>query len=129
VSRLVLDESALLALILGERGADEVDPYIPEAAISAVNLAEVVAKLVDAEISDDAVRLAIDDLDLDVVGFDGEMAFQSGLLRKKTRRLGLSLGDRACLALAKREGLPALTADRAWGGLDIGVEIRVVRDV
>ncbi len=128
MGRLVLDASALLAVILGERGADEVDPYIPEAAISAVNLAEVVAKLVDAEFSGDAVRLVIDDLNLDVVGFDEAMAFQSGLLRKETRRTGLSLGDRACLVLAKREGLPALTADRVWATLDLGVEIRLVRD-
>jgi PIN domain nuclease of toxin-antitoxin system len=59
--------------------------------------------------------------------FDGPMALRAGKLRAAARSRGLSLGDRACLALAQREGLPALTADRAWAGLDIGVEVRLIR--
>ncbi len=128
MSRFVLDASAVLALIFGERGADAVAIHVPECAISAVNLAEVVAKLADEESSDEAVRLTINDLDLDVIEFDEELAMDSGLLRQRTRQMGLSLGDRACLALAKRDGLPALTADRAWARLDVGVEVQVIRD-
>ena len=128
MSRLVLDASALLALIFRERGADFVAEHVSEAAVSAVNLAEVVAKLADEDYSVELVRLTIDDLDLEIVEFDEETAFESGLLRRKTRHIGLSLGGRACLALAQRLRLPAVTADRAWAGLDVGVEVRVIRE-
>ncbi len=127
MNKLVVDASAVLAFILKERGGEAVSAHIPDIAISTVNVAEVVAKLCDGEVSDDDVRLTIEDLDLDIVQFDGEMAFDSGLLRRKTRHVGLSLGDRACLALARRLGLPALTADRRWAELDVGVEVRLIR--
>jgi PIN domain nuclease of toxin-antitoxin system len=64
---------------------------------------------------------------LAVVPFDEELARQTGALRPATRSLGLSLGDRACLALAQREQLPILTADRIWAKLDLGIAIKVVR--
>lgn len=129
MSRVILDASAVLALIFRERGADVVAFHVPDGAISAVNIAEVVTKLADAGSSDESIRRTVIDLELDIVEFDEEMAIFSGLLRNEGRHIGLSLGDRACLALAKQEGLPALTADRAWAALDIGVEVRLIRGV
>ena len=66
-------------------------------------------------------------LGLTVVPFDEEQAYKAGLLRQTTRSQGLSLGDRACLALAHSLGLPAITADRAWSNLNVGVEVILVR--
>lgn len=59
--------------------------------------------------------------------FDTDLALRAALLRNSTRPYGLSLGDRACLALARREGLPVLTADRSWAKLDVGVEVVLIR--
>jgi PIN domain nuclease of toxin-antitoxin system len=64
---------------------------------------------------------------IEVVAFDSDQAQRTGELIVLTRSHGLSLGDRACLALAQSRGIPALTADRAWLGLDVGVEIRSLR--
>ena len=64
---------------------------------------------------------------LDVMPFDTGLAYAAGLLRDATREAGLSLGDRACLALAGRDGLPALTADRSWERLRVGVDVRPIR--
>ncbi len=74
-----------------------------------------------------SIREAIDTLNLVIVPFDAELAYLTGLLRTATRAAGLSLGDRACLALAQRLSAPVLTADQAWKGLDVGVEIRHIR--
>ncbi len=74
-----------------------------------------------------AIRVALEGLGLDVEPFDAAMAYETGLLRQRTRRLGLSLGDRACLALGQRLSLPVLTTDRRWKAVRIGVKVRVVR--
>lgn len=73
------------------------------------------------------VRDILGGLHLSIVPFDDELAYDCAGLRPVTKHLGLSLGDRACLALAKREVLPVLTADRVWSELDIGVEVRLIR--
>lgn len=124
----VLDASALLALLNHEPGGDAVDAAITAGAlVGAVNFAEVVAKLDDSGLPAEAIREALDSLDLDVVDFDRELAFRTGLLRSATRRFGLSLADRACLALAQHYQVPALTADRAWRGLPGDVSVRLIR--
>ena len=123
----VLDSSALLAYVNGETGADIVAGVIGDALVSAVNLAEVVTKLVERGGSLERARAALGVVDLDVVDFTRPLAEQAGGLVALTRSKGLSLGDRACLALATREGLPAFTADRAWASLAIGVEVRLIR--
>jgi ribonuclease VapC len=127
VSSAVLDASALLALLREEPGSDVVAATIPGAAISAVNLAEVVGKLVDAGMSESSARDATLGLGLDVHPFDAETAFVVGGLRGKTRDAGLSLGDRACLALAMQTSLPAITADRGWKSLKLGVTVKIIR--
>jgi PIN domain nuclease of toxin-antitoxin system len=116
---VVLDASALLALVHGEEGADVVEATIPGAQISAVNLAEVVGKLADIGMPEDEIRAALAGLGLRVVDFDERLAFAAGLLRPLTRSEGLSLGDRACLAVAAATHRPALTADRSWAELGL----------
>ncbi len=127
MSEVVLDASALLALLNREPGHEEVARVVPDAAISAINLSEVAAKLADGGMPEEAIREALEGLALEVHDFGRELAFQTGLLRPITRSRGLSLGDRACLALGRRLDLPVLTTDRTWEGLDVGVEIKLVR--
>ena len=128
MSRVVLDASAILALLRNERGADVVAGYRGDALVSAVNIAEVAAKLADQGIPPAQWHYVLALLDLEVVSFDNSQALSTGSLRRSTRRRGLSLGDRACLQLAAMRGLPAVTADRAWAGLEVGVEVRVIRE-
>jgi PIN domain nuclease of toxin-antitoxin system len=127
VSDVILDASALLAIFLAEPGADRVLQALHAAVISAVNLAEVTAKLQERGMPDARVRAMIETLELNVVALDSDLAIDAGLLRARTRSAGLSLGDRACLALARSRGGVALTADRAWEKLDIGVPVELVR--
>lgn len=127
MAEAVLDASALLALLNAETGAGVVAEAIPGAVISAVNLSEVIAKLTEAGMPQKAIYQALQPLALTVAPFDEDQAYQAGLLRASTRISGLSLGDRGCLSLARRLGLPALTADRTWSELSIGVDIRLIR--
>ena len=127
MSDYVIDASALLAVLNQEPDTDRWAKAIESASISAVNLSEVVAKLADAGLNEAEIREALGNLGLEVVTFETESAFQAGLLRVQTKALGLSLGDRACLALGQRLKLPILTADRTWTRLRVGVEIQVIR--
>ncbi len=127
MSEIVLDASALMAVLREEPGAAAVEAVLDHAAISAVNLSEVQAKLVERGTAAELAWSSLVDLDLEVIDFDAAQAKVAGDLRSLTRAQGLSLGDRACLALAQALGLPAMTADRAWAGLEVGIEIRTVR--
>ena len=123
----VLDASAVLVLLQVEPGSDQVAQCIPGALISAVNLAEVVGKLADAGMPGSQIELALSSLGLRVVPLDEHAAYDVGMLRPSTRTRGLSLGDRACLALGVASGLPVLTSDRAWSEVEIGAVVEVVR--
>ena len=114
---VVLDATALLALLQQEPGADRVAGCLPQAVISAVNLAEVVAKLADHGIAPARAQTTLGGLDLDVRDFDAAMGYAAGALRQATHALGLALGERACLALAASLRGVAMTADRAWARL------------
>jgi ribonuclease VapC len=127
VNDVVLDASALLAVLRAEPGAERVVPRLEGARIGAVNLSEVVTKLIEDDLPEAEVRRAIGGLELDVHAFDARLAYLAGFLWRSTRVLGLSFGDRACLALAQSLGVPALTADRSWSRLDLGVAIEVIR--
>lgn len=124
---VVIDASALLALLNAEAGADIVAEALPSGVISAVNLSEVVAKLSEAGIPEKAIIRMLQPLGLETIPFDMEQALNAGLLRAMTQGAGLSLGDRACLNLAKMLGLPALTADKAWTEISVGASVRVIR--
>lgn len=123
----VLDASALIALVKGEPGAHRVAECLDEALISAVNWSEVVASLMRRPEIPGQLALATETLAGRVVAFDAGQAETSGRLLPLTRHLGLSLGDRCCLALARSVGVPVMTADRAWAVLDVGVAIEVIR--
>ena len=124
---VVLDSSALLCLLNGEAGAERVAEALPSAVIGAVNLAEVVTKLRERGLSAEEVEEALGGFNLDVRPFTAVQAYATGHLRQATRSQGLSLGDRACLALAAELGAPALTADQAWGKVDAGAAVEVIR--
>jgi PIN domain nuclease of toxin-antitoxin system len=117
-----------MALLNQEQGSDVVSEALGEgAAISAVNLSEVVAKIADTGTSEAIIRSALSRLNIDIIPFDAELAYLAGLLRPPTRQAGLSFGDRACLAVAQQLGAEALTTDRAWLDLQLDVPIRLVR--
>ena len=130
---VVLDAYALLAYLLGEAGRDLVeDALAAGASMSAVNYAEVLSRLGATDADLGAVQRVLASLGLSgnlltVLPFRSADAETVARLRAPTRAFGLSLGDRACLAAALRLGAVALTADRAWAALDVGVEVRIVR--
>jgi ribonuclease VapC len=111
---VVLDASALLAVFNDEPGADKVIAVLDEAVINSVNLAEVAAGLVAKGKSPSQARAAMRVIGCRVVEADEEMGLDAGFLRKLTDHVGLSLGDRFCLAQGRRLGAPVLTADRDW---------------
>ena len=128
MNRVVLDASALLAVINSEPGAEKLSPHLlADALASAVNLAEVQAKLVTRGwTSEQAWEDATSPLRT-VVPFDEEQARVAGDLVIQTRHLGLSLGDRACLALGIALKLPVYTAERAWSKLKVSLRIHIIR--
>lgn len=123
----VLDASALLALLGSEPGSEVVAETIPGSAISTVNLSEVVSKLTERGVPEQAVRAALGEIELEIHPFSEDLAYRTGFLRLATRSLGLSLGDRACLALGLQLEATVLTTDRNWRELDLGIEIRAIR--
>ena len=125
----VLDASALLCLINGEPGADRVFRALKHSSISVVNVSEVIAKRIDFGDAPDQLIQDIADLELTIVDMNFSQAAWAGRMRSQTRAIGLSLGDRACLALAKTIGAIALTSDRAWLSIayEVGVSVELVR--
>jgi ribonuclease VapC len=124
---IVADASAILAALKNEPFSN-VDPRrLVGATISAVNVCEVLSKLHDDGLNDAQAQSAVSAMDLHVVPFDGPQARIAARLRSITRHAGLSLGDRACLALGDRLGCPVVTADRVWASLNVGVEIVMIR--
>jgi ribonuclease VapC len=123
----VLDTSAVLALLHSEPGAGTVEEILEHAAISTVNWSEVCERSIAHSVDVSDLRADTEALGVQLVPFSVEDAEQAAELWSATRHLGLSLGDRVCLGLARRLGCPALTADHAWLDLDLGVEIRAIR--
>ena len=122
---VVLDASAVLALMDAEPGEDAVAAVLPGALLSSVNLAEVVSKLAErgmpaAQAHADALALGIE-----VVAFDSELALVAGALRPLTRAAGLSLGDRCCLALARSRRAAVLTTETRWDPIARTVDVKI----
>lgn len=123
----VLDASALLALLLGESGAEQVAAVVRGSEISIVNLCEVVTKLAEGGADPDAVYGIAVSYGVRVQSFREAHAIEAARLRPLTKHLGLSLGDRACLAQARSAALPILTSDTRMAAVDIGLDIRMIR--
>lgn len=125
---IVVDASAVIAWLRREPGAEQVDAaWHDEPVISAVNLAEVLSKVGErgGDVRSAARDLRIEGLRVEPYGDEDGMV--TGELRILTRAQGLSLGGRACLALARRLGVPVLTADQQWANVNVGVTIQVIR--
>ena len=129
MTNVVLDTSAVMAWLQQEPGWEAVGRAFAteNCRMSAVNLAELVAKSAERMRDHAEIAAMIAELPIEIVPSDKEQAFATGLLRAATRNLGLSLGDRACLALAKSIDVVALTADKAWLEVDIDVRIECIR--
>jgi ribonuclease VapC len=126
----VLDASALLALFNDEPGAQAVlDALAGDCLLSAVNQTEVLTKLLDKGLSQGEAVSVMEAVDIDVVAFDESQSLDAAWLRMEMRAVGLSLGDRACLALARARKAVALTADRPWSQVAdvVGVMVRCIR--
>jgi ribonuclease VapC len=124
--KVVLDSSAVIALIKREQGADIVIQHLSDAVLSSVNLIEI-ATYLGRSLPFEAVEKVLASLELSVISCDESQAMLAAVMAGEGRNYGLSLGDRACLALAKLYKLPVLTADKIWQKLDRGVEVRVIR--
>lgn len=128
MSRIVLDASALLAVLNHEPGADKLTPELLSTAVSStVNLAEVQRKLVDRGLNPDSAWAAALTPVGEAISFTAEHAKAAGSMIAETRAFGLSLGDRACLALGLALHAPVYTADRSWKRLKLGVTIHTIR--
>lgn len=126
-NKIVLDASALLCLLNAEPGADRVAIALPRSVIGATNLGEVVSKLRERGLSLEEVREALGGLHLDVRPLSASQAMMIGDLRPSTRALGLSLGDRACLALAIELGTELYTTDAALARAEVLIVVTNVR--
>lgn len=123
----VLDASALLAMLQDEPGGEMVEVVLENSVISAVNWSEVVQKARSRGVDTEGFRPEVEALGLTIVPFTSEDGDTAARLWDHTRAAGLSLGDRACLALARRLGIPALTTDRAWSKVPLPVEVELLR--
>jgi PIN domain nuclease of toxin-antitoxin system len=124
---IVADASAVLAL-LKQEPFGQFDPgRLLGALVSSVNLTEVLEKLCSGGLSEPEASRAVAALGLQIVAFDEVQARIAARLRPQTRHVGLSLADRACLALGLRVGKLVVTADRVWAQLDIGVQVLLIR--
>jgi ribonuclease VapC len=110
-----------------EPGGSIVEQSLGEALISTVNLAEVMTKLLAGGEAFEIARGIFDKLGISIVDFTRDLAEDAGYLVVRTSAQGLSLGDRACMALARREKLPVMTTDRAWQDVDAGVRVNLIR--
>ena len=128
MNKCILDASALLALLNSEKGAEEVEKLLPNSVMSTVNVAEVIAELdkkldISAEEGKQMIETTIDK----IIPFDFSQSVEAGRLRKLTESLGLSLGDRACIALGLSTGYTIYTTDKAWAKLKLECKIILVR--
>jgi PIN domain nuclease of toxin-antitoxin system len=127
VSEVVLDASALLAVLRKEPGREIVEPIVIGAAVSAVNYSEVIKKAVEAGGNASQTRGLLRLMDLVVIAFDEPQAVAAGALFGPTRSMGLSFADRACLGLGISRNWPVITAEKRFAAAGLPVEVRLIR--
>jgi PIN domain nuclease of toxin-antitoxin system len=127
VKPFVLDASVLLAVVRGEKGHERVLRLRQAGYVSTVNMAEARSRLADYGMQAAAIEQSLSHLKLVVVDFSDAHAKAVAALRSATRAAGLSLGDRACLALAAALGATAMTADRTWSAVALPVPVDFIR--
>ena len=127
MTSVVLDASALLALLRNEPGADIVRQHLPSSLISAMNYSEVLKKTIEVGGSSDAVRLHVGSLPISIVAFDTSHAESTAELYPLTKPLGLSFADRACMALGIRSDCIVLTAEQKMAKAKVSVNIVLIR--
>lgn len=127
MQNIIFDSSAVLALLKQEKGHEIASSYLEQAILSTVNMAEVISVLVRDGLYNDEVVNYLESTFLHIEDFNLNQARIAGSLFDKTKKYGLSLGDRACLALAKEKKLPVLTADKVWNKLSSEVNVKLIR--
>lgn len=123
----VVDASVIVAVAIGEPGSEGAAPRLPGALVNPVNFAEAILALVRRGLPRTAVESLLGALHLELDECDWELCRLAAQLHEGSRSFGLSLADCFCLASARRRRIPALTADRSWRALDLGVEVEVIR--
>ena len=124
---VVLDASAVLALLFDERGGDVVSSHAAGALISTVNLTEVLEKVAERDGDPDRARAILSSIGVIPVPFSERQAQLAAELKPLLRGKRIALADRACLALVRDTGRPVLTGDRVWTALDLGIDVRLIR--
>lgn len=124
---IILDASALLAFLRRELGHEIVTAQLGQACISAINFAEVLARMSVLGIAPRDLRLQLDSTGLRVIDFDVAQSVIVAEIREPMRRAGIGIADCCCLALGMHLALPVLTADRAWTTLGLGVTVQLIR--
>ena len=126
MNKKVLDSSAILAVIFQEKGAEIVEPLLDKSLVSSINVAEVFTKFAEKGILNQQTIDDFQQLGLEIIDFDFEQSVKVAELRPLTRHLGLSLGDRSCLALAMLNKTSAVTADKEWQKLTF-CQVEIIR--
>ncbi|WP_375332856.1 type II toxin-antitoxin system VapC family toxin [Candidatus Tisiphia endosymbiont of Psammoecus bipunctatus] len=125
---VILDASALIALLSEEKGGETVASILPKSVMNSVNIAEVAKFLIERRsLSEEEVSNIIQSLIEIIIPFDTQLALISANIVRQTKALGLSLGDRACLALALQTGYTVYSADRIWSKLNLDCKIVIIR--
>ena len=128
MNKVILDSSALLALIKNEDGSPVVEELLGSIVMSSINVSEVASILLDSKMSTEQVTKAIEPFIDSVIAFDFEYSILCAALKRSTKHLGLSLGDAACINLGIKLGLLIYTADKIWAELQLkNADIRVIR--
>ena len=128
MNRVVLDSSAVIALLLNEKGAEKVSGYEGYTAISAINLAEVCIRMVEIGMTEEKIQQILSSIRVQIFPFDVEQAYAVSRFCNLARKYGMSLSNCACIQLGKHLNLPVMTADRAWTKVDLGVKVVLIRD-
>ncbi len=126
MSAIVFDSSVVIAILKQEQGFELAESSLSDALISTVNLSEVATYLARNSVPSDTIQEVLASFPIQVIPFEESLAIQTGCLYSSCKHLGLSLGDRACLALAVSRKLPVLTADTVWSKLDLDALIQVL---